>query len=239
MGQHPRIVGERTAGALEGESLAELRRRIRRVVRRIGRHQGLSPAAMTRLAAERHDPYEVLVGTLISLRTRDEVTIVAARRLLALAPDPARLERLASRKIERAIYPAGFYRTKARTLRRVAHLLNVVHGGKVPGTMEELLALPGVGRKTANLVLLLGHGIPALCVDTHVHRISNRLGFVRTKTPEKTEAALRERLPQDLWWSYNELLVSYGKTVCTPLSPRCSICPAAVDCPRVAVARSR
>lgn len=246
MGWHPQLVGDRTLRSLARrrhvparETPAALRRRIWRVIRRIGRHEGLAPAAMTQMAAERHDPFEVLVGTLISLRTRDEVTIASTRRLLALAPDPVRLERLAHGTIERAIYPAGFYRTKARTLRRVAGLLNAEHGGRVPDTMEELLALPGVGRKTANLVLLLGHGIPALCVDTHVHRISNRLGFVRTRTPEKTEAALRERLPQPLWWSYNELLVSYGKGVCTPLSPRCSICPAAGDCPRVGVAKSR
>jgi endonuclease-3 len=205
----------------------------------MARQQGLTPAAMSELARRRHDPYEVLVGTLISLRTRDEVTLPATRRLLALAPGPAVLERTAERRIERAIYPACFYRTKARTLRRVAALVNERHGGLVPATMEELLALPGVGRKTANLVLLLGHGIPALCVDTHVHRISNRLGIVKTRTPEQTESSLRQCLPPDLWWTYNELLVSFGKAVCTPLSPRCSICPAARDCPRVGVTRRR
>ncbi len=212
---------------------------MRRVVRRIARCEGLTPAAMTRLAARRHDPYEVLVGTVISLRTRDEVTVVATKRLLAFAPEPAKLERLDAKRIEAAIYPAGFYRTKARHLRAIARILRVEHGGRVPATMEELLALPGVGRKTANLVLLLGFGIPALCVDTHVHRISNRLGFVATRNPTETETVLRERLPQALWWSYNELLVSFGKSVCTPLSPRCSTCPAREDCRRVGVTRSR
>jgi endonuclease-3 len=146
---------------------------------------------------------------------------------------------MAVRRIERAIYPAGFYHTKARTLKRVARILNREHGGRVPSTMEELLDLPGVGRKTANLVLLLGHGIPGICVDTHVHRISNRLGFVATRTPEQTEMALRASLPAPLWWSYNELLVSFGKTICTPLSPKCSICEVAGDCRRVGVTRSR
>jgi endonuclease-3 len=212
---------------------------MRRVIRRLARLEGLTPAAMTQLAGKRHDPYEVLVGTLISLRTRDEVTVPATRRLLKIAPHPAALEGLRPRSIERAIYPACFYHTKARSLRAIARILRVQHGGNVPGTMDELLALPGVGRKTANLVLLLGFGIPALCVDTHVHRISNRLGFVAGRNPEATEASLRERLPQRYWWIYNELLVSFGKSICTPLSPRCSICPVSQDCPRIGVTRSR
>ncbi len=212
---------------------------MRRIVANLARQQGLSPAAMTRIAGERHDPFEVLVGTLISLRTRDEVTEVSTRRLLDLAPTVDRLERMPARAIEKAIYPACFYHTKARTLRRVARILREEHGGRVPATMEELLALPGVGRKTANLVLLLGHGQAALCVDTHVHRISNRLGLVATRNPDETETALRACLPRSLWWGYNELLVSFGKSVCTPLSPRCSICPVARGCPRTAVTRSR
>jgi len=203
------------------------------------RQQGLTPAAMTQIAGRRRNPYEILIGTLISLRTRDEVTVEATRRLLTLAPNLASLERLAPRKIEQAIYPAGFYRTKARTMRRVARILRERHGGRIPASMEELLALPGVGRKTANLVLLLGHGVAALCVDTHVHRISNRLGFVTTRTPEQTETALREKLPRSLWWKYNELLVRFGKGICTPLSPRCSICPVRADCLQVGVTRSR
>jgi endonuclease III len=212
---------------------------MRRAVRAMARAAGLEPAAMTRIAGDRHDPFEILVGTVISLRTRDEVTVPSTRRLLAIAPDAGALERLSPSRIEKAIYPAGFYRTKARSLKAIARILRERHGGEVPGTMEELLALPGVGRKTANLVLLLGFGIPALCVDTHVHRISNRLGFVSTWTPDQTEEALRERLPLPLWWSYNELLVSYGKTVCTPLSPRCSGCLVRNDCPRIGVTRIR
>jgi endonuclease III len=221
------------------EPTRTVRQRMRWVVSALRRYEGLSPAAMSQIAGRRHDPFEILVGTLISLRTRDEVTVPATRRLLALAPDPDRLEHLKRSRIEKAIYPAGFYHTKARRLVEIARLLRERHGGKVPDTMEELLALPGVGRKTANLVLLLGHGIAALCVDTHVHRISNRLGFVATRSPAQTEAALRERLPKASWWDYNELLVSFGKRVCTPLSPRCSICPIEARCPRRGVGRSR
>lgn len=212
---------------------------MRRVVGVLLREAGLPPAAMSRIAAQREDPFDVLVGTMISLRTKDEVTIEAARRLSAIAPGPVELARLPERRIEKAIYPAGFYRTKARALRKVAAILLEHHGGKVPDTMEGLLALPMVGRKTANLVLLLGHGQAALCVDTHVHRISNRLGFVATRRPDDTEAALRASLPQDLWWDYNELLVSFGKRICTPLSPRCSICPVGALCPRLGVTRTR
>jgi endonuclease-3 len=230
---HPEVKGRGR------ESLRSIHARMRRVVGKIARCDGLDPAAMTKLAGRLHDPYEILVGTIISLRTRDEVTVVSARRLLAIAPDLASLERLDAIKIEKAIYPAGFYHTKARTLREISRILRERHGGKVPGTMDELLALPGVGRKTANLVLLLGFGIPALCVDTHVHRISNRLGFVVSRNPTETEMALRERLPASLWWTYNELLVSFGKSVCTPLSPHCSTCPVRDECPRIGVERSR
>ncbi|MBD3161106.1 MAG: endonuclease III [Candidatus Eisenbacteria bacterium] len=212
---------------------------MRRVVRALSRVEGLGDPAMTRVAARKRDPFAVLVGTVISLRTRDEVTLPAADRLLALAPRVEDLARLSPERIQRVIYPAGFYRTKGRTLRRIARILLERHGGRVPDRMEDLLLLPGVGRKTANLVLLLGHGIPALCVDTHVHRISNRLGFVSTRTPDRTETILRERLPAELWFSYNELLVRYGKRICTPLSPRCSACAVVTDCPRIGVARSR
>lgn len=221
------------------ESIRSLHARMRRVVRAIALCEGLTPAAMTQVAGRRHDPFEILVGTVISLRTRDEVTIVSTRRLMAIAPTPERLERLDEKRIERAIYPAGFYRTKARALREIARIIRQKHEGRVPGTMEELLALPGVGRKTANLVLLLGFGVAALCVDTHVHRISNRLGFVATRSPIQTEEALRARLPKPLWWSYNELLVSFGKDVCTPLSPHCTTCPVAGDCRRIGVTRNR
>ncbi|HWP35781.1 MAG TPA: endonuclease III [Thermodesulfobacteriota bacterium] len=215
-------------------------RRLTAALARIARFLGRAPEALavTKIA-RRRDPFQVLVACLISLRTRDEVTDAAAPRLLAVAPTPERLARLPEARIARLIYPAGFYRTKARTLRAVARTLLARHGGRVPDTLEALLALPGVGRKTANLVLTVGFGKPGICVDTHVHRIVNRLGFVRTRTPEETERVLRARLPRRWWIPINDVLVAFGRTVCGPLSPRCSICPAASLCLRVGVVRSR
>jgi endonuclease-3 len=183
--------------------------------------------------------FHTLVATLISLRTKDEVTHAAAARLLARADTPAKLSRLQARTIDRLIYPAGFHKKKARTLRRIAKLLLDEHGGEVPDRLPALLALPGVGLKTANLVLSRGHGIPAICVDTHVHRIFNRLGYVETEEPDETEAALRSKLPRRYWIEVNLLLVRFGQKVCTPLSPRCSECPVARYCERVGVTRSR
>jgi endonuclease-3 len=199
---------------------------------------GVDDLALERIA-KRRDAFHVLVGCIISLRTKDEVTDEAAPRLLARAPGPAALAALDPREIERLIYPACFYRTKARSLAGIARRLLVDHDGDVPATMDGLLALPGVGRKTANLVLTLGFGRPGICVDTHVHRISNRLGYVRTRAPDETEQVLRERLPRRWWIPINGLLVQFGRTVCTPLSPHCSTCPVRGPCRRVAVARSR
>lgn len=176
---------------------------------------------------------------MISLRTRDEVTLAASRRLFALAPDARSLAEATEAAIARTIYPAGFYRTKARNLRAVARRIIVDHEGTVPNTVEALVAFPGVGRKTANLVLGLGYAIPAICVDTHVHRIANRCGWVETASPEATEAALTRILPREHWIEINELLVSYGQRVCTPQSPRCSGCKFAGGCPRIGVVRSR
>jgi endonuclease III len=194
--------------------------------------------AVTRIAESR-DPFRVLVSTMLSLRTKDAVTDAASERLFALATTPADLRRLPRRTIERAIYPVCFYRQKSKHLVRVARLLGERHGDRVPDTMDELLALPGVGRKTANLVLSLGHGLHAICVDTHVHRISNRWGLVRTKAPDETEARLREKLPRRHWIEYNDLLVTFGQNLCTPLSPWCSRCPVSDRCARRGVARSR
>ncbi|HVP18629.1 MAG TPA: endonuclease III [Spirochaetia bacterium] len=195
--------------------------------------------SVSAVARENNDPFRVLVATMISLRTKDAVTSVASDKLLAVAGTPVRLARLPEGRIARLIYPAGFYRTKARSLRKAARILVAEHGGKVPRTMEELLALPGVGRKTANLVLNLGYGLPGICVDTHVHRISNRMGWVRTRDPAGTEKALMEILPRRHWIGINELLVRYGQSVCTPLSPHCSTCAVAAWCARVGVTRSR
>lgn len=185
------------------------------------------------------DPFRLLVACIISLRTKDAVTALASARLFAVGDTPAVLASLDEATIARLVYPAGFYRTKARQLRAIAGRLLAEHGGAVPPRRDDLLRLPGVGRKTANLVLGLGFGIPAICVDTHVHRIANRLGLVATATPEDTERALEGVLPQHLWIDINDLLVTFGQHVCHPTSPRCSACPLAEPCPRRGVQRSR
>jgi endonuclease-3 len=173
------------------------------------------------------------------LRTKDEVTATASRRLFDLAETPNQLAELDEDKIAQAIYPAGFYNTKAKQLREIASTLRDDFAGQVPAEEASLLALPGVGRKTANLVLGLGFGIPAICVDTHVHRISNRLDLVTTKNPEQTEMELVKVLPRDLWIVINDLLVTFGQNRCRPTSPRCTGCVLADLCPRIGVIRSR
>jgi endonuclease III len=188
-------------------------------------------------AADR--PFETLVSTILSLRTKDAVTEQASRRLLACAPAPEALAALPIPRIEELIFPAGFYHTKARNLRETSRILLTEYGGRVPRTMEELLKLPGVGRKTANLVITVGFGDYGICVDTHVHRISNRWAYVRTRTPEETESALRARLPRKHWRTYNDLLVTFGQNLCAPVSPWCSKCPIAKYCRRVGVSRHR
>jgi len=215
-------------------------RRIERVIRAIEKAPGVDALpSVSRIAREKHDPFEVLVSTIISLRTKDEVTADASRRLFRLASTPERLRGLPVRTIEKAIYPAGFYKTKARTLKTIAGELVDRHGGVVPDTVEELLAFKGVGRKTATLVVSMGYNKPAICVDTHVHRVSNRIGVVETRTPKETEFALMEVLPKKYWIGYNELLVSFGQKVCTPISPRCSQCPVDRLCARVGVGKHR
>jgi len=184
-------------------------------------------------------PYLVLVSCLLSLRTKDETTLPAAERLFALAQTPESMLQLSFRAIERAIYPVGFYRTKAQRILDISRVLIKDHQGEVPGTMEELLSLKGVGPKTANLVLVEGFGKPGICVDTHVHRITNRFGYVRTRTPEQTETALRKKLPAMLWKDINWLLVLWGQNVCRPVSPKCSACPVSGKCGKVGVGLHR
>ena len=191
------------------------------------------------MAAQRRDPFRVLIACLLSLRTKDETTGPAAARLFALADTPEAMLRLAPKQIERAIFPVGFYRTKARVILGVCRDLLSRFEGRVPDEIDALLTLKGVGRKTANLVVTMGFNKPGICVDTHVHRISNRLGYVRTRQPEETEMALRGRLPRRFWIGYNDLLVGFGQNVCTPLSPRCSTCPVNALCHRVGVTSSR
>jgi len=196
--------------------------------------------ALMAISAETgRDPFRILIGCLLSLRTKDETTGPASARLFALAHTPAGILGLPRPEIERAIYPVGFYRTKARVLHRVCGDLIERFDGRVPADLDALLTLHGVGRKTANLVVTFGFGLPGICVDTHVHRITNRLGFVRTPTPEATEMALRKRLPPRHWIGLNDLLVAFGQNCCHPTSPHCSTCPVRTACARVGVRRSR
>lgn len=194
---------------------------------------------VTRLAEEHRDPFEILISTLLSLRTKDEVTAAATERLFLLASTPAEMLRLSEEEIQRAIYPVGFYRNKSETIRHVCRELIERFKSLVPDNLDELLTLKGVGRKTANLVVSLGFNGAGLCVDTHVHRISNRLGYVRTKNPEETEFALRAKLPPEYWSRYNTLLVAFGRNTCRPVSPLCSRCPVRPFCDRVGVGKSR
>jgi endonuclease III len=184
-------------------------------------------------------PFETLVSTILSLRTKDEVTEAASRRLLAIARTPKLLACMPVEEIEKLIYPVGFYHTKARHLIEMSGILMQGHKGAVPRSMDALLELPGVGRKTANLVLTVGFGDYGICVDTHVHRISNLWGYVATKTPEETEFALRKKLPKRHWKSFNDILVTFGQNLCVPVSPWCSRCPISSYCPRIGLKRHR
>lgn len=197
------------------------------------------PTAVGRVAEESHDPFRILISCLLSLRTKDEVTAEASARLFRCGDTPAEILRLREEEIARLIYPVGFYRTKARVIRGVCRTLIDQYGGRVPDDLDELLKLKGVGRKTANLVVSIGYGKAGICVDTHVHRISNRWGYVKTRTPEETERALRAKLPRRHWIVFNDLLVSFGQNICKPISPLCSRCPVERYCAKVGVTRSR
>jgi endonuclease-3 len=195
--------------------------------------------AVEKIAEEsQEDPFEVLISTMLSAQTRDPVTAAASARLFRVARTPRTMAKLTAAHIQRLIYPVSFYRHKARHVRETCRILVERHGARVPGTMEELLALPGVGRKTANLVLILSFkSLKNICVDTHVHRISNRLGWVKTRTPEETEQALY-KATSARWWPYiNLYLVTWGQNVCKPVYPRCGDCVIAADCRRVGVTR--
>ena len=184
-------------------------------------------------------PFKILISTVLSLRTKDAVTGEASHRLFNLADTPQNMLKLNIPQIEKAIYPVGFYHTKAKNILKICHLLIEKFDGQVPDNINTLLTLPGVGRKTANLVVTLGYNKPGICVDTHVHRISNRWGLVKTRTPEKTEEALRRILPKKYWISFNDILVTYGQNLCVPVSPFCSRCKIKRYCPRKGVKTSR
>lgn len=187
------------------------------------------------IGVQTSDPYRVLIATILSSRTKDEVTAAASTRLFQAAPDVETLVQLDQAEIRTLIYPVGFYKSKARHLQKTARLLLDTYGGEVPDELDELVKLPGVGRKTANLVLSVAFDIPAICVDTHVHRIVNIWGYVQTNSPFETEMALRQRLPQGYWSKINRLLVAFGQGKCKPVAPHCDTCVLAANCARINV----
>jgi len=197
------------------------------------------PSVTTVAERYKKDPWAVLVSTILSLRTKDEVTLKCSKALLSEAPTPARLLELEEETVARLAYPAGFYRTKAANLKKIAALLLERYGGKVPSDLDTLLGFPGVGRKTANLVVIEAYGKDGICVDVHVHRISNRTGWLGSGNPEETEMILRQILPRNYWKEINPLLVLYGQNVCRPVSPFCSRCVIREHCARRGVAVSR
>jgi endonuclease III len=218
---------------MKDEKIGEVVRALRKSIK------GWVLPIVTYLAEKQESPYTILISTILSLRTKDEVTAEASSRLFRLADTPGGMLKLPEATIAKTIYPVGFYRRKAATILDVSRALMERFGGRVPDTIEDLLTLNGVGRKTANLVISLGYGKKGICVDTHVHRISNRLGYVKTRTPEETESALREKLPGKYWIEYNTLMVAFGQNICRPISPFCSTCPVSSHCDRVGVLRSR
>jgi endonuclease-3 len=187
------------------------------------------------VAEKTRDPFQILISCVLSLRTQDGTTAAASERLFAVANTPEALAALPLGRLERLIYPVGFYRVKARNIREISKRLIHEYDGRVPAEIHALLRLPGVGRKTANLVVTIGYNKYGICVDTHVHRITNRWGYVSTPTPEKTEFALREKLPRKHWKIINDLLVTYGQNLCRPIGPRCSACKLYAYCERVGV----
>ncbi len=186
-------------------------------------------------AEKTREPFRVLISTIISLRTKDSTTEEASNRLFKLASTPEDMLKIKIPRIEKALYPAGFYRVKAKTIKEVCRELVKKYDSKVPGDLDELLKLKGVGRKTANLVITLGYNKPGICVDIHVHRIFNRLGYIKTKTPDESEFALRKKLPKRYWIDINSLLVAYGQNICKPVGPKCDICKISDMCGKVGV----
>lgn len=223
------------------ESASEVRNRVLKIlgILRTATKSMNKPASQEIVSRFGRDPFLVLVSCILSLRTRDTISFPASCRLFEHAKTPAALLDLSTATIEKLIYPSGFYHQKARTLHIISHDIIMRFNGVVPHTKEELMSLHGVGPKTANLVLAEGFGIPALVVDTHVHRISNRLGIIQTKTPEETEQALMDIIPKEHWIEWSHFLVIWGQNICVPISPFCSICPLLPLCERRGVIKSR
>lgn len=202
-------------------------------------YAGWQTPAVAIIAQCNGSPFKVLISCIISLRTKDEVTARASARIFARARTPEEMTELSADEISQLIYPAGFYRIKAEQIASLSRTLVDEYGGAVPDNIDELLRFKGVGRKTANLVVTLGFGKAGICVDTHVHRICNRLGYVCAKNPDETERALRSQLPLEYWIEINDLLVAFGQNHCHPVSPRCSTCKLAGICDRIGVSVSR
>jgi len=198
---------------------------------------GLELPAVEKVSeSQKRDPFQILISTLLSARTQDATTLAASTRLFSKASTPQAIAKLRARQIEKLIYPVGFYRNKAEFVRDAAKMIIEKFGGRVPSTLEEMITLPGVGRKTANLVMILAFKSDKnICVDIHVHRIANRLGWVRTRTPEETEQALYTALEQQWWPVVNLYLVTWGQNICRPVYPRCDRCPLLKMCPRIGV----
>lgn len=187
------------------------------------------------VSAMKKDPYKILISTILSLRTKDSTTEIASKNLFEIADNPYDMIKLTNEEIEKAIYPVGFYRKKAITIKQISKEIISKYNGKVPDDLDKLLSLKGVGRKTANLTITLGYNKLGICVDTHVHRITNRWGYVNTKTPDETEMKLREKLPKKYWIEINDLLVSYGQNLCKPISPKCNKCKIEKYCSKINV----
>lgn len=194
---------------------------------------------VTLIALNSKDPFKVLISTIISLRTKDEVTIESSKRLFNVLKSPNDIFNLTQSQIEELIYPCGFYKRKAFQIKEICEIIVNKYEGIVPDKIDELLEFNGIGRKTANLVLAQGYGAPAICVDVHVHRISNRLGFIKTKNPQETEYSLMKKLDKKYWIDYNTLMVAFGQSVCKPVSPYCSKCLVLKYCKKVDVKKSR
>lgn len=194
---------------------------------------------VTLTSVSSRDPFRVLISTILSLRTKDETTAKASKRLFAMADTPEKILKIGEKELQNLIYPVGFYRVKSKNIMRICQTLVEEYNSVVPDEIDELLKFNGVGRKTANLVVSLGFKKPAICVDIHVHRISNRLGYVKTKNPEQTEMMLRQKLPRKNWIEYNSILVAFGQKICRPVSPFCSMCPVENYCCKVGVEKCR
>ncbi|HCX89681.1 MAG: endonuclease III [Deltaproteobacteria bacterium CG12_big_fil_rev_8_21_14_0_65_43_10] len=198
-----------------------------------------TPTVAALVAETSRAPFKVLISCILSARTQDKTTIQATKRLFDIADNPEKMLKLKVRKLEEIVYPVGFYRNKAKNILSTCKKLVDEYNCQVPDEIDELLKLPGVGRKTANLVVTKGYGKPGICVDTHVHRICNRLGYVNTKNPQATEFALRVKLPKEFWIEINDLLVSLGQKICRPISPKCTECPIENLCDKVGIRKSQ